>query len=39
MMIRNYASKSSGLFAGMAANVVAFTMLQYLNLLNHGPIG
>jgi hypothetical protein len=37
MMIRNYAKKPAGLFARMAAKVAAFTMLQYFNLLNHGP--
>ena len=39
MMIRNYAKKPSGLFARMEAKVAAFTVLQYLNLLNHKPIG
>ena len=28
-----------GLITRMAAKVVAFTMLQYFNLLNHKPIG
>ena len=39
MMIRNYAKKPSGLFARMEAKVAAFTILQYINLLNHRPIG
>lgn len=39
MMISNYAKKPSGLFARMEANVAAFTLLQYINLLNHRPIG
>lgn len=39
MMIRNYAKKPSGLFARMEAKVAAFTVLQYINLLNHRPIG
>ncbi|MBQ2209053.1 MAG: IS982 family transposase, partial [Prevotella sp.] len=39
MMIRNYAKKPSGLFARMEAKVAAFTVLQYINLLNHKPIG
>ena len=37
LMIRNYAKKPKGLFTRMAAKVAAFTMLQYFNLLNHGP--
>ena len=36
---KNYAKKPSGLFARMEAKVAAFTVLQYLNLLNHKPIG
>jgi len=39
MMIRNYAKKPSGLFARMEAKVAAFTLLQYINLLNHRLIG
>ena len=39
MMIRNYAKKPNGLFARMEAKVAAFTMLQYINFLNHKPIG
>ena len=39
MMIRNYAKQPEGFFARMGAKVAAFTMLQYLNLLNHRPIG
>ena len=36
---KNYAKKPSGLFARMEAKVAAFTVLQYLNLLNQKPIG
>lgn len=39
MMIRNYAKKPERLFARMAAKVAAFTVLQYVNLINHKPIG
>ena len=39
MMIRNYAKKPAGLFARMEAKVAAFTVLQYLNHINHKPIG
>jgi len=39
MMIRNYAKRTKGLFARMAAKVAAFTMLQYFNYINHKPIG
>jgi hypothetical protein len=39
MMIRNYAKKPNGLFTRMEAKVAAFTVLQYINLLNHKPIG
>ena len=39
MMLRNYAKQPAGLFARMATKVVAFTILQYFNLLNHRTIG
>ena len=39
MMIRNYAKNPSGLFARIEAKVAAFTVLQYVKLLNHKPIG
>ena len=39
MMIRNYAKQPDGLFTRVAAKVAAFTMLQYINFLNHRPIG
>ena len=31
--------KPSGLFARIEAKVAAFTVLPYINLLNHKPIG
>ena len=34
----NHAKKPSGLFARMEVKVAAFTVLQYINLLNHKPI-
>ena len=36
---KNYAKKPSRLFARVEAKVAAFTMLQYINLINHRPIG
>lgn len=39
MMIHNYAMKPSGFFAKMETKVAAFTVLQYINLLYHKPIG
>ena len=39
MMIRNYAKQPEDFFVRMGAKVAAFTMLQYINLLNHRPIG
>lgn len=39
MMTRNYAKQPQGFFTRMAAKIAAFTMLQYLNFLNHKPIG
>lgn len=39
MMIRNYAKQTSGLFARMTSKVTAMTFMQYVNYVNHRPIG
>ena len=39
MMIRNYAKHSCGLFARMAGKIAAITFMQYVNFINHRPIG
>ena len=39
MMIRNYAKQSCGLFTGMAGKIAAMTFMQYVNFVNHRPIG
>lgn len=39
MMIRNYAKQSCGLFTRMAAKIAAMTFMQYVNFVNHRPIG
>lgn len=39
MMIRNYAKQSCGLFTRMAGKIVAMTFMQYVNFVNHRPIG
>ena len=39
MMIRNYAKQSCGLFTRMAGKIAAMTFMQYVNLVNHRPIG
>lgn len=39
MMIRNYAKQSCGLFTRMAGKIAAMTFMQYVNFVNHRPIG
>jgi hypothetical protein len=39
MMIRNYAKQSCGLFTRMAGKIAALTFMQYVNFVNHRPIG
>lgn len=39
MMIRNYAKQSCGLFTRMASKIAAMTFMQYVNFVNHRPIG
>ena len=39
MMIRNYAKQSCGLFTRIAGKIAAMTVLQYVNFVNHHPIG
>ena len=39
MMIRNYAKQSCGLFTRMAGKIAAMTLMQYVNFVNHRPIG
>lgn len=39
MMIRNYAKQSRGLFTRMAGKIAAMTFMQYVNFVNHRPIG
>ncbi len=39
MMIRNYAKQSCGLFTRMAGKMAAMTFMQYVNFVNHRPIG
>lgn len=39
LMIRNYAKQSCGLFTRMADKIVAMTFMQYVNFVNHRPIG
>lgn len=39
MMIRNYAKRSCGLFTRMAGKIAAMTFMQYVNFINHRPIG
>ena len=39
MMIRNYAKQSYGLFTRMAGKIAAMTFMQYVNFVNHRPIG
>jgi len=39
MMIRNYAKQSCGLFTRMPGKIVAMTFMQYVNFINHRPIG
>ena len=39
MMIRNYAKQPCGLFTRMAGKIAAMTFMQYVNFINHRPIG
>lgn len=39
MMIRNYAKQSCGLFTRMEGIIAAMTFMQYVNFVNHCPIG
>lgn len=39
MMIRNYAKQSCGLFTRTAGKIAAMTFMQYVNFVNHRPIG
>ena len=39
LMIRNYAKQSCGLFTRMAGKIAAMTFMQYVNFVNHRPIG
>ena len=39
MVFRNYAKRTTGLFARIIAKVSAFTVLQYINYINGRPIG
>lgn len=39
MMIRNYAKQFGGLLTRMAGKIAAMTFMQYVNFINHRPIG
>lgn len=39
MMIRNYAKQTCGLFTRMAGKIAAMTFMQYVNFINHRPVG
>ena len=39
MMIRNYAKQSCGLFTRMTGKIAAMTFMQYVNFINHRPLG
>jgi hypothetical protein len=39
LMIRNYAKQPCGLFTRMASKIAAMTFMQYVNSVNHRPIG
>lgn len=39
MMIRNYAKQPCELFTHMAGKIAAMTFMQYVNFVNHRPIG
>jgi len=39
MMMRNYAKQPTGLFTRIAAKIAAFSVLQYVNFINHREIG
>ena len=38
MMKRNYAKKVSGFYARIVSKIAAFTLLQYINVLNNKPL-
>lgn len=39
MMIRNYAKQTCGLFTRIVGKIAAMTFMQYVNFINHRPIG
>ena len=39
IMIRNYAKQSCGLFTRMTGKIAAMAFMQYVNFVNHRPIG
>lgn len=39
MMIRNYAKNSAGLFTRISGKIAAMTFMQYVNFINHKPLG
>lgn len=39
MMIRNYAKQPCGLFTRITGKIAAMTFMQYVNFVNHPPIG
>lgn len=39
LMIRNYAKQTCGLFTRIAGKIAAMTFMQYVNYINHRPIG
>lgn len=39
MLVRNYAKHMMSIFARITAKMSALTILQYINLINHRPIG
>ena len=39
LVIRNYAKKTDGLFAGIVGKISAMTALQDINYINNKPIG
>ena len=39
IMIRNYAKQSCGLFTRMTGKIAAMAFMQYINFVNHRPIG
>ncbi len=39
MLVRNYAKRTTGLFARVTAKISTFTVLQCINYINGRPIG